>query len=156
MVERQPDGLRGVRQLLAGGDVVSAPHVRRVLEELPDCRLINGYGPTESTTFASCYPMTDAGHGRRLRPHRPAHRQHPGLRAGPAPAARCPPGVPGELYIGGDGLARGYLGRPDLTAERFVPTRSAPRPARASTAPATWRAGAPTARSSSSAASTTR
>ena len=58
MVDEQLDDLRGVRQLLAGGEVLSVPHVRRVLRELPECRLINGYGPTEATTFACCYPAT--------------------------------------------------------------------------------------------------
>src|SRR5262249_55481154 len=51
--------LRPLRQLLAGGDVLAVPAVRRVLAELPGTRLINGYGPTESTTFACCYPVTD-------------------------------------------------------------------------------------------------
>src|SRR5262249_31702408 len=57
MVDEQLEGLRGVRQLFAGGDVLSVRHVKRVLEELPDCKLINGYGPTENTTFTSCHVM---------------------------------------------------------------------------------------------------
>jgi aspartate racemase len=120
MVDEQLDDLRGVRQLLAGGDVLSVPHVGRVLRELPECRLINGYGPTETTTFACCYPAGPLSGSRDSLPI-----------GGPIANTRvyvldlhlnpAPVGVPGELYIGGDGLARGYLDRPALTAEHFVP-----------------------------------
>jgi amino acid adenylation domain-containing protein len=121
MVDEQLEDLRGVRQLLAGGDVLSMPHVRRVLDCLPECRLVNGYGPTEGTTFTCCHPVP-----------RPLPESCESLPIG-GPIANAwvyvldralnpvPTGVPGELYIGGDGLARGYLGRPALTAERFVP-----------------------------------
>jgi amino acid adenylation domain-containing protein len=119
MVEHQLHGLRGVRQLLAGGDVLSVPHVRKVLHELPGCQLINGYGPTEGTTFTCCYSVPADWTGNGSVPiGRPIANtqvyvldQHRQL---------VPVGVPGELYIGGDGLARGYLNRPELTAERFV------------------------------------
>ncbi|MCI0347550.1 MAG: non-ribosomal peptide synthetase, partial [Chloroflexi bacterium] len=120
VVERQLDSLGGLRQLLAGGDVLSARHVKRVLERHEGVRLINGYGPTEGTTFTCCHPMTDASQvGQTVPIGRPiantrvyvldGHRQ------------LVPIGVPGELCIGGDGVARGYFGRPDLTAARFVP-----------------------------------
>jgi amino acid adenylation domain-containing protein len=118
MVEEQLPDLAGLRQLLAGGDVLSPAHVQRVLAELPGCALINGYGPTENTTFTCC------------------HRIEPGF-AGSVPIGRpitntrvfvvdrwgspAPLGVPGELLAGGEGLSRGYLNRPELTAERFVP-----------------------------------
>src|SRR5262249_41793546 len=58
MVDEQIESLRGVRQLLAGGETLSVPHVRRMLEVLGGGRLINGYGPTENTTFTCCHVMT--------------------------------------------------------------------------------------------------
>ena len=122
VVDQRVEILRPLRQLLAGGDVLSVPHVRRVLAELPACRLVNGYGPTEGTTFTCCYQITgSAGFERTVPIGRPIantrvyvldrHRQ-------PVPI-----GVSGELWIGGDGLARGYVDRPELTAERFVTQR---------------------------------
>jgi amino acid adenylation domain-containing protein len=112
--------LRGVRQLLAGGDVLSPAHVRRALEALPGLTLVNGYGPTENTTFTCCHSMTDPAQvGDPVPIGRPIGRTRVHLLdAGLEPVST---GVPGELWTGGDGLARGYVGRPDLTAERFVP-----------------------------------
>jgi len=120
VVDAAPAALDGVRQLLAGGDVLSPAHVQKVLERLAGGVLVNGYGPTESTTFASCHRMCrpeDAGAPVPIgRPIANTSIQVAGRDGQPAPA-----GVPGELLIGGDGLARGYFRRPDLTAERFVP-----------------------------------
>jgi len=120
MVDGHLKYLRHVRQLLAGGDVLSVPHVEKVLRELKGCQLINGYGPTESTTFTCCHLITSNDR-----------------REGSIPIGRpiantqvyildrylqpVPVGVPGELFIGGDGLARGYLNRPELTQARFIP-----------------------------------
>jgi aspartate racemase len=119
MVENHLDDLRGLRQLLAGGDVLSVPHVRRVVEELPDCHLINGYGPTENTTFTCCYPLKDLTKVNGSVPigYPISNTAVYILDAWMNPA---PIGVPGELFIGGDGLAHGYLDRPELNAERFV------------------------------------
>src|SRR6266849_9253698 len=108
VVNERLDDIAGVKQLLAGGDVLRIPEVKRVLERFPECRLVNGYGPTESTTFTCCHtvrlvdcegssipigkPISDTSVyvlDRRLRP--------------------VPVGVTGELYIAGAGLARGYL-----------------------------------------------
>ncbi|HKI01749.1 MAG TPA: amino acid adenylation domain-containing protein [Thermoanaerobaculia bacterium] len=118
----QMDDVPTVRQLLAGGDVLSPAHVQSVLAAHPGLTLINGYGPTENTTFTCCYAMTDAA---TVSPVLPVPIGHPvgGTRVHLLDRAFRPvaPGVPGELYAGGDGLARGYVGRPDLTAERFVP-----------------------------------
>lgn len=120
MVEEQLDRLRNVRQLLAGGDVLSVPHVTRALEQLPRTQLINGYGPTENTTFTCCHRVTAPPlPGRSVPIGRPiANTQVYVLDQEMQPV---PMGVPGELYTGGDGLARGYLNRDDLTAEKFVP-----------------------------------
>ncbi|WP_282205267.1 non-ribosomal peptide synthetase [Kitasatospora fiedleri] len=118
-----PDTFAGLRHLLVGGDVLNLARIRQLLERPADGRpahLLNGYGPTETTTFAVCHPIRDlpadatsvpigrpiantTGYvlDRHLRP--------------------VPTGVPGELYVGGPGVARGYAGRPGLTAERFLP-----------------------------------
>jgi len=120
MVETELESLRGVRQLLAGGETLSVPHVEQAARELKGCLLINGYGPTENTTFTCCY------------------RVKPGERfAGSVPIGLpvsntqvyilddelepVPVGVVGELYGGGAGLAVGYLNDSALTARRFVP-----------------------------------
>ena len=125
------EALRRLRQLLAGGDALSADHVRRALAALPGVALVNGYGPTESTTFTSCHAGRAADGAA---PPVPIGRPIANTRVyvlDARTASRCRSGVPGELYIGGDGLARGYLDRPELTAERFVPDPFAARPGRA-------------------------
>ncbi|MFL5357547.1 amino acid adenylation domain-containing protein, partial [Archangium sp.] len=126
VVDWKLESLRGLRQLLTGGDVVSAPHVRKALEELR-IPVTACYGPTEATLFTSCFRMTE--------PHQPgtvvpigrplANTEVYVLDARGQPV---PVGVPGELFVGGPGLARGYLGQPELTAERFVPHPFSPTP----------------------------
>jgi amino acid adenylation domain-containing protein len=129
MVDAELDSLRGVRQLLAGGDVLSPPHVETVLRELHGCRLINGYGPTENTTFTCTHRFAANGRfagsvpigvpiantdvyilDRRLQP--------------------VPVGVTGSLYVGGEGHARGYLNDAELTAEKFIPHHLSDEPGR--------------------------
>ncbi|HXO42724.1 MAG TPA: amino acid adenylation domain-containing protein, partial [Thermoanaerobaculia bacterium] len=125
-----PGGWRGLRELLAGGDVLSPPHVRRALSLLPGTRLVNGYGPTENTTFTCCHRMSavlaPAAAGGAEAPV-PIGRPIAGtvVEVWDRRGERVPVGVPGELMAGGEGLARGYLGRPELTAERFVPDPAA-------------------------------
>lgn len=120
MVEQRIEELRGLRQLLAGGDVLSPRHVRMVLENLPDCRLINGYGPTENTTFTCCYTIPrDRRVGEAIPIGRPiANTQVYILDDEMNP---LPPGQTGELYVAGDGVARGYFNNSEATAEKFVP-----------------------------------
>ncbi len=120
IVDAGPDALAGVRQVLAGGDVLSSDHVRRALQGLPGCAVSNVYGPTENTTFTTHHRMRSPADVDPVLPiGRPIANsrvyvldEHLGLVA---------PGVAGELYVAGDGLARGYLGRPELTGERFLP-----------------------------------
>src|SRR6185369_10358208 len=122
VAEEPPAGLASLRRLVAGGDVLSPSHVRRILEALPGLTMVNGYGPTEVTTLTCCWEMRDAAALRETetvpigRPIGNTVVYVLDPRMQPVPA-----GVWGELHAGGDGLARGYLGRPDLTAERFVP-----------------------------------
>ncbi|AGY58438.1 non-ribosomal peptide synthetase [Gloeobacter kilaueensis] len=119
MLTEQLPTLAKVRQLLAGGDVLSLPHVRKLLEQPGERVVINGYGPTESTTFACCYRMD---RNTQLEGSVPIGKPIANTRVYvlDARAELVPVGVVGELFIGGDGLARGYLNRPELTAEKFV------------------------------------
>ena len=123
MVDERLEDLTYLRQLLAGGDVLSVPHVQRFLTKVGangrSPLLINGYGPTENTTFTCCYEITQATDFNNSIPiGRPINNTQVYIldnQLQPVPV-----GVPGELYIGGDGLARGYLNRDDLTEEKFI------------------------------------
>ncbi|MFC9930075.1 non-ribosomal peptide synthase/polyketide synthase [Streptomyces sp. NPDC127190] len=129
LAQDAPDCFRGLGQVWTGGDVVPAQAVRRVLAACPGLTVVDGYGPTETTTFATSYALTDpaavpdtipVGHplddmrvqilDARLRP--------------------VPPGCAGELYLSGEGVARGYLGRPGDTAARFLADPAGPPGAR--------------------------
>jgi amino acid adenylation domain-containing protein len=127
MVDEQSDAFRHVRQLLAGGDVLSVSRVRRFLSKNRDCTLINGYGPTENTTFTCCHTTklpdetaTSIPIGRPV-----ANTQVYVLDGWLRPV---PVGVPGELFITGEGLAQGYLNQPELTAEKFIPNPFSKKP----------------------------
>lgn len=118
--------LAGVRQLLVGGEVISVNRVRRALSLLPDTSIVHVYGPTETTTFATSYQVP----------------RHLGDDVSSLPIGMpigntsiylldtlgrlVPAGVAGELYIGGPGVARGYWGQSDLTAQRFLPNQFDP------------------------------
>ncbi|WP_205314789.1 non-ribosomal peptide synthetase [Nonomuraea lactucae] len=120
IAETAPETFEGLRMLLAGGDALSVSHCGKITSRFPRLRFVNGYGPTECTVFSALY---DLGSG--LPPGEGV------VPIGAPPAATrvyvldqwlntAPVGVPGELFVGGLGLGRGYVGRPDLTAERFV------------------------------------
>ena len=119
MIDEQLANLKGLKILLAGGDVLSSTHAAKALEALPDTQLTNIYGPTENTTCTTSYRITRVPKvGESIPIGKPIkqtqvylldeHRQ------------LVPVGVEGELYTGGLGLARGYVNRPDLTAQMFV------------------------------------
>jgi amino acid adenylation domain-containing protein len=120
VIDEGADALRGVAEVLTGGETLSAVHVRRAQQALPGTTLINGYGPTECTTFACCNRLTA-----------PLPPEAGSVPIGPPIANTeafvldvhgrlAPVGAVGELYLGGPGLARGYVNRPDITGERFV------------------------------------
>jgi len=115
-----PSAFGGFDTLLVGGEAVDPQWMQVVLRHGPPRRLLNAYGPTETTTFATWFPVQAVPDEATIIPiGRPlANTQVYLLDHWFQPV---PVGVPGALYIGGDGLARGYLNRPDLTAERFVP-----------------------------------
>ena len=120
IVDDDPHHLAGLEQLLIGGEVLSVAHVRRALAALPATSIINGYGPTECTTFAATWPIpsdlpADTASIPIGRPIADTSLYVLNARGEPVPV-----GVIGELHIGGAGVARGYLGRPELSAERFV------------------------------------
>jgi amino acid adenylation domain-containing protein len=116
----RPDGFGALRHLLFGGEACDPEAVRAVRESggAPG-RLLNVYGPTESTTFATWHRVASVPAGAATVPigvplaNTTAH-----VLDGARP---CNLGEPGELHLGGDGVARGYLGQPGMTAERFVP-----------------------------------
>jgi len=125
MVESRLDGLRPLRQLIVGGDVLSPPHVAKALKALPHCRVVNGYGPTENTTFTCCYTIP-----RTPPPSGPipigSAIQNTNVYVLDADRRPVPVGEEGELYAGGAGVALGYLNQPELTAEKFVEDAFAP------------------------------
>jgi amino acid adenylation domain-containing protein len=120
MVDNNLDGLKPLRQLLAGGDVLSPPHILKALRALPGCRLINGYGPTENTTFSCCYTVPKDYNGESALPIGRPIRQTEALILDES-LRSVSAGTEGELYVGGTGVALGYLNRPELTVERFIP-----------------------------------
>ncbi|MBE9224380.1 amino acid adenylation domain-containing protein [Phormidium sp. LEGE 05292] len=120
IIDTIPEALLGIKQLLFGGELVSILHVRRALEILPETQLIHAYGPSECTVFTCCYPIPQQlpenvnsipigkpiGDRKVYLLDRYLH--------------RVPIGVPGELYVGGASVARGYLNQPELTSEKFI------------------------------------
>ncbi|MFC8189999.1 amino acid adenylation domain-containing protein, partial [Streptomyces sp. NPDC057305] len=116
LVDEHPDALTPLTHLLTGGEAASVPHVRALLRRHPGIRLVNGYSPVENTVFTLTHAITaeDAPV--------PVGKPIAGKRTwilGPD-LRPVPVGVPGEIHMGGPGLAHGYVGQSALTAQRFV------------------------------------
>jgi amino acid adenylation domain-containing protein len=121
--------LEGIQTMMVGGDALSAGHIRKAQSHLPNTRFINAYGPTEATTFATMYDIP--------RPFSPEAASVP--IGTPITRTSCyvlneqlqpvKDGEEGQLFIGGDGVALGYLNLPEQTAERFLPDPFAGDPA---------------------------
>ena len=114
-----PGAFETVGTVIAGGEALDPKWVRAVLKQRPPQRLVNGYGPSENTTFTCCYHAREVPKDATNVPiGRPISNtqvyildRHLNL---------VPIGAPGELHAGGDGLARGYWNRPQMTAEKFI------------------------------------
>jgi amino acid adenylation domain-containing protein len=111
--------LRGLRRVFTSGEALTPGHAGRFAELVPGVKLVNLYGPTEATVDVTHQPSAGADELARV----PIGRPIDNIRMHVLDAQRrpLPVGVPGELYVAGVGLARGYLNRDDLTADRFVP-----------------------------------
>jgi amino acid adenylation domain-containing protein len=120
-----PDSFAGVDNLIVGGDALNVHLIRRLLSQPVEhrpARLLNGYGPTETTTFAVCHQIEQvAANARSVPIGRPI--SNTSAYVLDDHLEPVPDKVPGELYLGGPGVARGYAGRPGLTAQRFLPNR---------------------------------
>ena len=120
IIDTIPEALLEVKQLIIGGETLSVSHVRRALDLLPQTQIINGYGPSECTVFTSCYVIpkqldqnvNSIPIGKPIGDRRVYLLDHN--------LQRVPIGVPGEVYIGGKSVARGYLNQPILTHEKFI------------------------------------
>ena len=125
LVDQCLDGLKPLRQLIAGGDVLSPVHIETALAGLPNCTLVNGYGPTENTTFTCCFRVPRAGWGGGPTPIGPAiaHTHVVLLDDKLHPVAD---GEAGQLCAGGAGVALGYLNRAEQTAEKFIADPTTP------------------------------
>ncbi|OMI24485.1 hypothetical protein BTA30_22325, partial [Bacillus swezeyi] len=110
-------------RLIIGGEALSPNHINRVHNAAPDLLLWNGYGPTENTTFSTCFQIERA-YSHSIPIGRPIANSTAYIVN--SRGTLQPIGVIGELCVGGDGLARGYIGRPELTKEKFVPNPFAP------------------------------
>ncbi|HEX3029117.1 MAG TPA: amino acid adenylation domain-containing protein [Clostridia bacterium] len=115
--DKCPEMFSGLKYLLVGGDTLSPRHINNVMEKCPKLKIINGYGPTENTTFSTCFPIN-----RIYEENIPIGKPISNSTAYIVDKYNHlqPVGVFGELWVGGDGVGRGYLNRKDMTSEKFI------------------------------------
>lgn len=119
IVDEYIDSIAHVRKILFGGERVSVLHVQKAFHVLGPGKLIHVYGPTETTVFATYYEINQWDDQKSCVPiGRPINRTS--IYVVDSYGRPQPIGVPGELWIAGDGLAQGYLNLPDITAEKFI------------------------------------
>lgn len=109
---------KGLENILIGGDVLSPPRINKLRREYPALNVINGFGPTENTTFSTCF-LIDADYETNIPIGKPISNSTVYILD--KNYRLLPVGAAGQLCLGGDGLARGYLNNPELTAEKFIP-----------------------------------
>ena len=117
LVEENSHIFDTVRCLLSGGDVLSTKHINKVLSSNPKIQLINGYGPTENTTFSCCH-LINKKYKNSIPIGKPIANSTGYIVTSSGQLA--PVGVPGELWVGGDGVSRGYINNPELTNSKFI------------------------------------
>ena len=115
--EENPYMFKKVKYLLTGGDVLSPRHINMVRDANPNITIINGYGPTENTTFSCCFTI-DKNYETSIPIGKPIANSTAYIVSKNGKIQ--PKGVPGELWVGGDGVSKGYLNRKDLTTEKFI------------------------------------
>jgi amino acid adenylation domain-containing protein len=107
----------GLKQMMIGGDTLSPTHINRLKHRYPELKVINGYGPTENTTFSTTY-LIDREYESNIPIGKPISNSTAYILD--KYKKPVPIGVAGELFVGGDGISKGYLNNPELTRQKFI------------------------------------
>ena len=118
LINEDPHIFASVRHLLTGGDVISPKHIAKVISSCPSVQIINCYGPTENGSYSTCYPISGDEKDGIIPIGKPISNSTCYVVS--KSETLQPIGVPGELWVGGDGIARGYINNDELTKQKFV------------------------------------
>ena len=119
LVENDITVFKGLKTILAGGEKLSEYHIGRISNTYPEINLINGYGPTENTTFSLTHRINEKDINSFIPVGRPLNNRKVYILN--HKHQLLPVGVPGEIYLGGDGISKGYFNRQELTGMKFIP-----------------------------------